>query len=77
MALKSSLKNFEDFKESRMWIDLHNVLTDRLRVVRDALEQEENMDQIRMLQGASDQLRYMLSLPDQIIEELSNKGEVR
>lgn len=60
-----------------MWSDLHNILTDRLRVVRDALEQEENMDQIRMLQGASDQLRYMLSLPDQIIEELSNKGEVR
>ena len=77
MALKSSLKNFEDFKESIMWSDLHKILTDRLKVVRDALEQEENMDQIRMLQGASDQLRYMLSLPDQIIEELSNKGEVR
>ena len=55
---------WERFEKSEIWLDIKEVLNERLESVRDGLEQEKDIDNLYRLQGASDQLRFLITLPE-------------
>ena len=70
MAHINSVDTWERFKKSEIWLDMKDVLEQRLEQVRDGLEQTRDYDELCRLQGASDQIRFLLNLPDISINNL-------
>ena len=65
MSIKvKSAVAWEKFEKSEIWLDIKEVLTQRLESVRDGLEQEKDFDNLCRLQGSSDQLRFLITLPE-------------
>ena len=65
MSIKvKSAVAWDKFEESEIWLDIKEVLNKRLESVRDGLEQEKDFDNLCRLQGASDQLRFLITLPE-------------
>ena len=75
MGRINSIEVWDKFKESEIWLDIKDVLEQRLKAVRDGLEQAKDYDELCRLQGASDQLRFLLTLPDLTIVNLGDKDE--
>ena len=75
MSRVSNIEVWSKFKESEIWLDIKDVLEQRLRSVRDGLEQAKDYDELCRLQGASDQIRFLLTLPDLTIVNLGDEDE--
>lgn len=71
-----SSASWNNFIESEHWVEIKNTLKSRLSSIRDALEMEKDEMVIRNLQGSADQIRFMMTLPEVIIQEKDSKGEV-
>tara|TARA_R100000808_G_C2126045_1_gene136302 strand:- start:925 stop:1146 length:222 start_codon:yes stop_codon:yes gene_type:complete len=68
--------SWDKFIQSEHWNELTHILKERLSRIRDALELEKDEIVLRNLQGSADQIRYMINLPNVIIDDMNNKGEV-
>ena len=68
--------SWDKFRKSEHWTEIESTLKDRLGQIRDALEMEKDEKVIRNLQGSADQIRFLLTLPDVIIQEKDSKGEL-
>ena len=75
MARINSVDTWRRFKESEIWLDMKDVLEQRLEQVRDGLEQTRDYDELCRLQGVSDQIRFLLNLPDISINNLGDSNE--
>ena len=70
MARINSVDTWETVKKAEIWRDFKDVLEQRLEDVRDGLEQTRDYDELCRLQGASDQIRFLLNLPNISINNL-------
>jgi len=69
--------SWDKFRKSEHWTEIERTLKERLSQIRDALEMEKDEMVIRNLQGSADQVRFLIELPDNIINDKDSKGELK
>jgi hypothetical protein len=70
-TLKSSANQFVEFLDSTVWADIKSELNIWLEGVRDGLENPESDEKdLYRNQGRAEAIRYVLSLPETIKEQL-------
>lgn len=72
--LKASESTYKEFVKSSIWDDIKAVLTTRLELIRDDLEY--NADNIDELRGRAKELRFLLNLPQYIIDNYTRLSEI-
>jgi len=75
--MRSTKANFVEFISGNVWKDMKNIIALRLSECRDMLEAgiDADINRIRVEQGRAEEMRYILSLPDNIIEDWENLNE--
>lgn len=75
--MQATKVNFIEFLSSNVWKDIKHIVALRLSECRDMLEGGVDADigRIRVEQGRAEELRYILSLPDSIVEEWETLNE--
>lgn len=74
---KSSEKQVERFLEDVTWNDLKLFIHDRIDILRERLETEDNINTIRMLQGSIVELKQVLIMPALMIEHIQAEEQNR
>ena len=69
-------RQFEDFIQHPGWTEMKQLLTDRLMIVRNELE-DEQCDEIEtaVRRGECKNIRFVLGLPDMLMKDTDNKQE--
>lgn len=65
--LKASKNDYKNFIDSAVWHDICGVLKARLEIVRNDLERADN-DNIDILRGEAKEIRFLLNLPQYIVD---------
>lgn len=74
--LLSSANDFKTFRESSVWKDMHQLITERIEFVVDRLVMEDNDKEIAKLQSEIKTLQDMQVLPEYLEERCKlEKGE--
>jgi hypothetical protein len=71
---KSSPNQVERFLEDVTWNDLKMFIHDRIDILRERLETEDNINTIRMLQGSIVELKQVLIMPALMIEHIETEN---
>lgn len=74
--MRSTEIGIRDFKSSSGWLDIKDIVEERIESVRDILESEANADTLHFHQGRVQELKLFLDFPEIILEELiDNRGD--
>ena len=74
--MRSSLIGIRDFKSTSGWLDIKQIVEERIEAIRDQLENSEiDIETFKFHQGCIHELRVFLDYPDIIKEELEDKKE--
>jgi len=71
----SSKREVQDFTISNTWKDITEIVQDRIKSVRDQLENEIEMDLIKFHQGRVQECRVFLDLPEIILEGFEDEKQ--
>lgn len=75
--MRSSELGIREFKSTSGWLDIRDIVSDRIESIRNLLETTVDIDDIKFQQGRIQELRLFLDFPDIIEEELKDKKEKR
>lgn len=67
-ALRCSAQTFKDFERNSAWLDMVDLINDRIDILRTELEASDSMEDIRFLQGQVTELRAMSVYPQYLQE---------
>lgn len=75
--LRCSSGRFEEFKGNAVWLDITDLINDRIEVLRNELEGAQTLEETRELQGRLAELRDMSLYPDYLSKwaEVENQNE--
>lgn len=62
--LRCSSVRFEEFQTNAVWLDIQDLIDDRIELLRNELEASETLEETRELQGRIAELRDMRSYPE-------------
>ena len=62
--LRCSSARFEEFQSNSIWLDIQDLIDDRIEIIRNELEASETLEETRELQGRISELRDMKLYPD-------------
>ena len=68
-VLKVSAEKYKEFFQGEVWADLEDILGGRLQYAKALLETEIDHTNILRIQGAIEELRYLLDLQESIMED--------
>lgn len=71
----SSISDVEQFRNSPVFIDMQNLLTDRIKLLHISLEGERDINRIIEYQSVIAHCRDMLRFTDDIIEDIQQLKE--
>lgn len=74
---KSSLNQVERFTEDIVWQDIKDLIIDNIEYLRERLEVEPELDNIRLLQGGIMELKRVLEYPMHLHEHIQQEMENR
>lgn len=66
--LRSNITEVRQFMHSNVWRDMHSEMEAWLNDIRDQLEQAQELDILRRLQGNAEAVNRFLQLPESLIE---------
>lgn len=75
---RATLANFKDFLESAVWWDIKRILEGRLYLYRQrsiSKDATENMEDVRYIQGAAEELESLIDLPEAIMDDMEAESE--
>lgn len=73
----STPSQVERFLEDMVWNDLKVFILDRINILRERLEQEDDINQIRLIQGSIAELKHVLLMPGLMIEHIQTEEHNR
>lgn len=73
--LNANLRQWKEFKDHPCWKDLQQWALDRIDLLREEIDSELDITVLRIKQGAIQNCKDILNVPDNIILELTMKEE--
>ena len=73
--MHSSKRQVQDFTISNTWKDINEIVMDRIKAIRDQLENEVEMDPIKFHQGRVQECRVFMDLPEIILEGFEDEKQ--
>lgn len=73
--MHSSKRQVQDFTISNTWKDINEIVMDRIKAIRDQLENEVEMDLIKFHQGRVQECRVFMDLPEIILEGFEDEKQ--
>jgi len=73
---RSSPAHFTEFLDSVVWADMKVVLEGMAFALQIQLENADDINTVKNLQGALRMVRFMQSLPDEILDEMHTQEEI-
>lgn len=73
--MRSTLLGIREFKSSSGWLDIRDIIDERIKSIRDQLENEADIETLKFHQGCVHELRLLKDYPDIISEELEDQKE--
>lgn len=61
------------FQSNEVWSEIRDILLKRIEVQRGEIETAFDIEEIRKLQGAISELRFVLGLPEMVLDEVSEE----